>query len=227
MSGRSFEEFVAEASPGLLCTAYLLTGRPGAARDLLQTGLLAVYRHGDQLADPVGHARREMVAAHVGWRTRIWVGDLLADSPLLAGTRGLPGFSPPAPDVGPQDELSTAVARLPPRLRAVLVLHHGAGLPDAAVAGALGARVEDVPGQMQVARARLSELLGSAPADDGALADRLSRELPARSAAVVAEPAEIADLVVAGARSRRHHLVGLLAVLGFLVAVVVLVALTV
>ena len=226
MIDRSFEEFVAEESPGLLRTAYLLTGRPGAARDLLQTGLIAVYRHGDRLADPLGHARREMVAAHVGWRTRVRVGDLLADSPLLAGTRGLPGFSQPPPDVPARDELSSALAQLPPRLRAALVLRHGAQLPVAALADALGARGEDVAGLTGLAVARLGALLGGSPADDAALVERLRRELP-RLAAAVGEPGDIAAHVVVGARSQRHHLVGLLAVLVFLVLVVVLTVLTV
>ena len=233
MSAPSFEAFVTAQATPLLRTAYLLTGGRRAARDLVQAALVAVHPRFDTLPDgeQAPAVVRELVAAHVGWHTRIRAGDLLTDSPLLAGTRGLPGFATAAPDVGPRDELSTALAVLPPRLRAVLVLRLGTGLSAPDTADALGIAVDDVPGQQALALARLRVLLGGPDRDDAdrdaALADRLARELPAHAAGVTADAAETAALAVDGVRSQRHHRAGLLAVLAFLVLVALLVALTV
>src|SRR3954463_14981741 len=123
MSGGSFEVFVAECSTELLRTGYLLTNHRVQARDLLQTALMAAYRHRDEQPDPVAQARRGLVGghtgrarrrrgggAHAGWQRRLRVGDLLAESPLMAGTAGLPGFGTGVPtDPGPRTPLTTAL----------------------------------------------------------------------------------------------------------------------
>src|SRR4051794_39554808 len=100
MSGGSFEAFVAERSTELLRTGYLLTNDRVQARDLLQTALMAAYRHRDEPTDPTAQARRALVGAHTGWQRRLRVGDLLAESPPMAGTTRLPGVgtrTPPHP----------------------------------------------------------------------------------------------------------------------------------
>ena len=228
MSDGTFEAFVAEAATPLLRTAYLLTGGRRSAHDLLQTALIRTARRWPDIpatADATAAARHELVGAHAEWQGRLGVGELIADSPLLAGARGLPGFAQQPPDVGPRDELSVALGHLPPRLRAALVLHHGEGLPLPATADALGVPGEDVPGQLAEALARLGALMGGTAED--ALVARLRRELPAHAADVVADPAAVLALTRDGARSQRRHLAGLLAVAGFVVLVVLLVALTV
>ncbi|MBB3677615.1 sigma factor-like helix-turn-helix DNA-binding protein [Modestobacter versicolor] len=232
MSAGGFEEFVAPRATLLLRTAYRLTGGRRAARDLLQAALVAGRRHWDPALDEAAATallRRELVAAHVGWASRVHVGGLIADSPLLAGTRGLPGFGHQPPDVGPRDELSVALSQLPPRLRAVLVLRYGEGLPDADTADALGTAVAEVPQQADLALARLhASFAGSAGGSTtGDLAERLRRELSARGDDVTADPEDYLALVREGTRARRHHLAGLLAVVGFVVLVVLLVVITV
>src|SRR3954452_23181426 len=103
MSGGSFEAFVAERSTELLRTGYLLTNDRVQARDLLQTALMAAYRHRDEPTDPTAQARRALGGAHTGGRGGLRVGDLLAESPLMAGPAGLPGFGPgTAADPGPR-----------------------------------------------------------------------------------------------------------------------------
>jgi len=227
VSEESFAAFVADRSGELLRTGYLLTNDRGQARDLLQTALIAAQRRWDQLADPTAYARRELVAAHSGWRSRIRLGDLLAESPLLAGTRGLPGFTTGAvADPGPRTELTTALAALPPRLRAALVLRFGVGLPDAATADALGTSVEEAREAVARGCARLREVLPDHPGDD-AVVQRLRADLPVRAADMTADPGEAVASAVEGARDRRHHLLGLAAVAAFVVLVVLVVALTV
>lgn len=224
-----FRAFVAEEAGALFRTAYLLTGDPGAADDLLQTALLRAARRWDPAAGraaatSTGRAaatsavRRELVAVHTG--RRLWIGDLLADSRLLAGTAGLPGFGPQPADPGPRDDLTAALHRLPARTRAALVLQLGDGLPEAAAADALGGTVGDVGALTRDGLDRLRRVLDEPDADDDALAERLRRAL---AADVVPVPAGTADRLADAARARRRNAAGLIALAVFLVAVVVLV----
>jgi len=227
----SFDAFVAGRSSGLLRTATLLTGDPGSAQDLLQTALIAVHRHWDQLADDAeatARARRELVAAHTGWLGRLWIGDLLASSTLLAGLSGLPGFGPQLPDAGPPpDGTAAAVARLPRRLGAALVLRYGEDLPEAAVAAALGCPGEEARARTRRGLTRLRGLLDDgAGRDDAALVEQLRRGLAVQGARAPAAPAGLAEQVRDGQRAGRMHLAGLAGLLAFLVLVVLLVVTT-
>jgi DNA-directed RNA polymerase specialized sigma24 family protein len=218
-----FEAFVAAHATSLLRTAYLLTGDRAQARDLLQTALIATHRHWNALGDPTAYARQELVRSATGWGRRLRVGHLLADSPLLAGASGLPGFGASGhAEPGPRTGLTTALAELPPRERAALVLRHGEGLSEEAVAAALGIPEESVRGLLDHGLARLRELQPGQT--DGA---RLRAELAFRVAEVAAPPAETVALVLDGARSRRRHRAGLAALAVFVVLVVLVVALTV
>jgi DNA-directed RNA polymerase specialized sigma24 family protein len=224
VSDGSFEAFVAERSTDLLRAAYLLTNDHLVARDLVQTALIATHRHWGRLTDPTGSAWRELVRAATDWRRRLRVGDLLAESPLLAGTAGLPGFGTGVrADPGPRTELSTALGALPPQLRAALVLRYGADLTEAATADALGVPVEEARAALLLGLQRLRELLPGDDAPDG----RLRAELAARAAEVTVAPEQTAALALDGVRDRRRHLAGLAALAGFVVLVVLLVALTV
>ena len=224
----SFEAFVAGRSTALLRTAYLLTGDRARALDLLWTALAAASRRWDRMADAeeaTAVVRRELVAAHTGWWNRLWLGDLLADSRLLAGTAGLPGFVPPPADAGPDDGVAAALDRLPPRTRAALVLRLGEGRSEDATAAELGARVEEVRAWTRRGLDRLRELLDATGAGDEALTGRLRRSLAVRSAGAP-DPEITAAQVLAAVRGRRRHLAGLAALAGFVVLVLVLVAVT-
>jgi len=221
----AFEALVARQATPLLRTAYLLTGDRAQARDLLHTALIATYRHGDTLADPATHARQQLVRAATGWTRRLRLGDLLGDSPLLAGASGLPGFGTPnRAEPGPRTELTAALAQLPARERAAVVLRHGEGLSEVATAEALGTSTDDVRG---VVGAGLSRLGGLLPEAGDALTVRLGAELAVRAAEVAADPDDTLAAVLDGARSQHGHRVGLAVLVAFVVLVVLLVALTV
>ncbi|CCH90704.1 conserved hypothetical protein; RNA polymerase sigma factor domains [Modestobacter italicus] len=216
MSVGSFEEFVAARSAGLLRTAYLLTGDRVEARDLLQGALIATERSWAGFADQdeaTASARRELVAAHTSWRRVLRAGDLLAGSPALANAAGFPGFARRPSDPGPQDEVSTALARLTPQLRATLVLRYGAGLSVTDTAAALGVPADTVTGST----ARGLDALGT----DGT---RLTRWLARRGEQVSTAPDDALRSVREGARDRHSHRLGLLLLAAVLVAIVVLVA---
>jgi RNA polymerase sigma-70 factor (sigma-E family) len=158
----SFETFVAERSTTLLRTAYLLTGDRGHAEDLLQTALIKAYRHWGRIDhdDPTAFVRRVLVTTHASWRRLSRVSEFVSASPLLSGTSGLPGFAQPTSDLGERDEMTAALATLPPRMRAVLVLRYWEDLSEAGTAEVLGCSVNTVKTHTSRGLARLRELLG-------------------------------------------------------------------
>ena len=152
----AFEEFVADRSTTLLRTAYLLTGDRHHAEDLLQTALIKTYRHWDRIRDredPTAFVRRVLVTTHAGWRRRLRVSEFVSSTPLLAGV------SEPAFDTGERQAMVAALAQLPPRMRAVLVLRYWEDLSEASTAEVLGCSVNTVKTHATRGLARLRTLL--------------------------------------------------------------------
>jgi len=77
----------------------------------------------------------------------------------------LPALEVPEPDqsdvLAERDRMATALATLPPRMRAVLVLRYGEDLGEAATAAALGCSVNTVKSQTTRGLARLRATLPS------------------------------------------------------------------
>ena len=73
-----FEQFVAVRGPALVRTAWLLTGDPHRAQDLVQTTLAACWPRWSRIedADPEGYVRRTMTRSFArSWRRR-WNGEV-------------------------------------------------------------------------------------------------------------------------------------------------------
>jgi RNA polymerase sigma-70 factor (sigma-E family) len=157
----AFEAFVAERSGDLLRTAVLLTRDRHHAEDLVQTALVKAYRRWSRIdgSDPYPYVRRLLVTSAASWRR-------------LRGTQeivSLPAHDPAGPDeteaFAERDRMTEALATLPPRMRAVLVLRYSEDLSEAATAEALGCSIATVKTQTNRGLARLRVLLGaSSPA---------------------------------------------------------------
>jgi RNA polymerase sigma-70 factor (sigma-E family) len=137
-SEAAFTAFVRAASPGLLRTAYLLTGDRGDAEDLVQVTLVRVSRR-FTAADPrpLAYARQVLVNL-VHDRRRHWrrrPAEMLGEAPE---PRVADPWADPAEAFAVRDELLGAVRRLPLRQRAVLVLRYFDDLPVEEVAAVLG-----------------------------------------------------------------------------------------
>ena len=150
-----FEEFVRESSPGLLRTAYLLTGDRGYAEDVLQTALLQVARKWRRIrGEPTPYARRAVVnLARNHWRDRF-------RRPHETAATVEAGYGPPDADVLLQQVLLPAVMDLPVRQRAVLVLRYFDDLSVEQTADALGCSTGTVKSQTHHALSKLREALG-------------------------------------------------------------------
>ncbi|WP_344440956.1 SigE family RNA polymerase sigma factor [Kitasatospora nipponensis] len=142
-----FNGFVQGRWSGLVRTAYLLTGNQHDAEDLAQSALTKVYaswRRVRATGNPDAYVRRILVNTNIDrFRKR---------RPTEYPTDELPEPSGPHPaDAGAQAEqrhvLFAALATLPARQRAVVVLRYWEDLSEAQVAAALGCSVGTVKSQ--------------------------------------------------------------------------------
>ncbi|NHC45549.1 SigE family RNA polymerase sigma factor [Motilibacter aurantiacus] len=156
---RDFEAFVAARGPALLRLARLLVSDAHEAEDVLQTALLRLTGHwGRRVQDPEAYTRRVLVnlAKDRGRRRLPWP---------FAPESLPPGRVPDHADAAAtRDELTAALATLPPRQRVCVVLRHVEGLSEAETAGLLGCSVGTVKSQTSRGLARLRDILGPGPA---------------------------------------------------------------
>ncbi|HJP76008.1 MAG TPA: SigE family RNA polymerase sigma factor [Pseudonocardiaceae bacterium] len=140
-----FVEFVAHRSGALLRTAYLLCGGDqGAAEDLLQDVLERTYPRWQRITGPPEAYLRAALAnmATNRWRTR---SRRVAETPLLEFHQ--PSVAAHDSRIADRDEVVRALAKVPPRMRAVLVLRFFDDLSEAQAAAALGCSVGTIKSQ--------------------------------------------------------------------------------
>ncbi|MCU1538614.1 MAG: polymerase, sigma-24 subunit, subfamily [Humibacillus sp.] len=154
MERDGFDAFVATHSTGLVRTAYLLTHDRGLAEDLVQTSLAkAWFAWGRIEGHPHAYVRRVMVNTYSSWWRRRWNGEVATETlPEGAGHRG-PGAG--TADVEARTDLWTALARLPKRQRAVVVLRYYEDLSEADTAEIMQCSVGTVKSQASKALAKL------------------------------------------------------------------------
>ena len=161
----AFEAFVAARSHDLLRTAMLLVRDRGHAEDLLQTALLKAYRHWHRIAadDPYPYVRRILVTAAASRRRLRTTQEIVALPAEDTASALLPFRDQSDPDLGDEiaerAQMTAALATLPPRMRAVLVLRYAEDLSEAATAEALGCSVATVKSQTARGLARLRTVL--------------------------------------------------------------------
>jgi RNA polymerase sigma-70 factor (sigma-E family) len=172
-SKRQFEGFAAEASDTLFRTGYLMTGDLKDAEDLVQETFLRVARRWSRVQSmdhPAAYARRiliNLVLRDADRRAR----QKAELEPQGGGTEAADQYAARAlRAVDDLAEFQWALAQLPARQRAVLVLRYWADLPVAEVAGILGCSAGTVKSTASRAAARLGAVLssGESPAPEPA-----------------------------------------------------------
>jgi len=129
-----FDEFVAGRGPALLRFAYLLSGNHGLAEDLVQGALVKAHRRwaGSPAADhPQAYVRRIITNDFTSWRRR-------AASRVGVGPVPDASYGDTADAVADRDLMWRALAGLPRRQRAVLVLRYYEHQSNAQIAAVLG-----------------------------------------------------------------------------------------
>jgi RNA polymerase sigma-70 factor (sigma-E family) len=152
----TFEEFAAARTAALLRYAHVLTGSPQRAQDLVQDALAGAWRRWDRISDgsPEGYVRTSILHGYLGSYRRTGRWETLSSAP---------------PDEAVEDHSEAAVdraavvgalAQLPPRMRAVLVLRFYEDMTEKQAAAAMGISV----GAVKSATARALGKLRTDPA---------------------------------------------------------------
>jgi RNA polymerase sigma-70 factor (sigma-E family) len=120
--------------------AYLLTGDPHEAEDLVQSAFAKVYRRWDAIQGfPDAYVRRTIINENASRWRRAWRHREVVDSPLVEA------LEPPGQEVAGRDaELWARVLGLPRQQRAVVVLRYYEDLTEAQTAEVLGCTVGTV-----------------------------------------------------------------------------------
>lgn len=145
-----FREYVRTRGPALLRTAQQLTGHPSDAEDLLQSALFKTYQVWTRVRDHDGYVRRAMVNINISqWRRR-----KLEEYPSdeLPETCGTQDWSSEA-----DERLERALALLPTRMRAAILLRYYEDLSEPEIASRLGISVGTVKSTVSRAMAKLRE----------------------------------------------------------------------
>lgn len=148
-SGDGFDGFVAARGDALWRSAWLLTGEPQLAEDLVQTALGKSWRAWDRVgADGFeAYVRRVMYTTYISWWRRKWRGE--------RPTEHLPERPAATEDRDARNDLVAALGGLPRGQRAVVVLRYFEDLTEQQTATALGISVGTVKSQCSRALAAL------------------------------------------------------------------------
>ncbi len=122
-----FEDFYRAQLEPMLRLAYLLTQSRAAAEDVVQDSFLRIQPRWGTLDSPAAYLRRTVTNACYSWHRR-----RRREAALTV--------TPPEPAEAPHDEMWDALAQLPPRRRAALVLRYYQDLSEAEIADVLGCR---------------------------------------------------------------------------------------
>ncbi|MEV5572348.1 SigE family RNA polymerase sigma factor [Spirillospora sp. NPDC052269] len=143
------EDWMAARLPALQRYAYLLTGDAHDAEDVVQTALartLAAWPRVIRKHDPEAYVRKAIARLVLNSRRRAWRERLWASPPERAEQPSWPGD---------RVVMWTALATLPPRQRAVVVLRYYEDLSEAQIAETLGCSRGTVKSQSAKALAKL------------------------------------------------------------------------
>jgi RNA polymerase sigma-70 factor (sigma-E family) len=157
-----FIEFATVTSPRLRRTAFLLCGDWHTAEDLAQATLVKVFTSWRRISRKDAadsYATRTLVNTYLADKRRKRVGEVLTD--IMPEST----VQPQAPET--RMMLLDALATLPPRARAVVVLRYWSDQSVEQVAAILDCSTGNVKSQSARALDKLRILLADASADDG------------------------------------------------------------
>ena len=152
-----FRQYITDRSYALRRTAYLMCGNWHQAEDLVQTAFLKLYRSWrkvQRLDNRDAYVRQVLVRALIDERRRGW----LRERPFGTFPDDIAAVEP---EIGPEvrDEMLAALAQVPARQRATLVLRFWEDQSVEQTAQALGCAVGTVKSQTARGLAALREAL--------------------------------------------------------------------
>jgi RNA polymerase sigma-70 factor (sigma-E family) len=157
-----FAEFVVGALPRLLRFAYVLTGNPAAAEDLVQIALGRSWRAWRlrRIDDPQAFVRKVMINSYASWYRRHGSRETLTANPAENVI-----IEDEARRIDDRDVVWRALLTLPPRQRAVIVLRYYEDMSELEISAVMGTSPGTVKSQSARALRRLAAVLtGTSPA---------------------------------------------------------------
>ncbi len=148
-----FTAFAATAQQRLYRQGYLLTGNREAAQDLVQATLTKMYVAWPRIDNPAAYAYRTMVRGFLEVRRR---------SARERELHAVPDGPRPQQDPAHVLTVRAALAELPPRMRAVVVLRYWEDLSVEQTASALGCTSGTVKSTASRGLSQLRDRLGEA-----------------------------------------------------------------
>jgi RNA polymerase sigma-70 factor (sigma-E family) len=134
-----FSAYVLARQRGLVRFAYLLTGDPHQAEDIVQAALLKVYRHWGSISGSAdAYVRTALVNEFRSWWRRPGRRREVTNSDLVIYR------DPAQADVHPDHDLRAQIAALPRQQRAAIVLRYYEDLTEAQTAEILGCTIGTV-----------------------------------------------------------------------------------
>jgi RNA polymerase sigma factor (sigma-70 family) len=164
----SFGDLYLRSFADMVRLARVLVDSPETAEDLVQDAFVHLHRHWGGVRDPRSYLHRSVVNACRSHHRRAWRERARlprgegASSTTDAGDRGALEVFDGSAEEGRADDagvLGAALATLPYRQRAALVLRYYADLPDAEIAVALGCRPGTVASLIHRGLERLREVV--------------------------------------------------------------------
>jgi RNA polymerase sigma-70 factor (sigma-E family) len=150
-----FDEFVRAKRAALVRSAYLLTGDRHLAEDLVQSALARTHRGWARLEDPANaeaYTRKVMYHLQVSWWRRNRVAESMTDELPEPRPTGGPGE---ATGLTNRMTIHSALAKLSPKQRAVLVYRYFEDRTEAETAELMGVHIGTVKSQTAKALVRL------------------------------------------------------------------------
>ncbi|WP_211247585.1 SigE family RNA polymerase sigma factor [Cryptosporangium arvum] len=150
----AFDSYVAEHGRTFLRFAYVLCGDYHLAEDLVQESFVRVHRRWPKVRSeqPAAYVRKTILRQYLSWRRRRASAEVPALPDADTNQDGRPDH---ADSVADRDAVRIAVAGLPPRQRAVLVLRFYEDLDDDEIAAIIGCSAPTVRSHASRALARL------------------------------------------------------------------------
>ncbi len=172
-----FDAFVEEHLHGLLRTAFLIAWDESEAEDLVQETLFRVARNWRRVAameHPFAYARRILVRLAVADapKRRRRGSELAMTDSAAAAALGMAAGAPELAALEIRAELISALGRLNPRQRAVIVLRYFCDLSESETAEAVGCSLGTVKSNASRGLEQLRQILE--PGDAGSVSDTVS-----------------------------------------------------
>lgn len=144
----SFAELYEGRFDAMVRLAYVLTAGSSAAEELVQDAFERLHRRWDTVEQPAAYLRVAVVNACTSWQRR-----------ALLERRWTSGLRVTSTAEHQPDGLRDAIARLPTRQRAAVVLRYYEDLPEAEIATILGCRIPAVKSLLHRALKSLREVI--------------------------------------------------------------------